>query len=205
MTGETQVIEPLSKIDAQEFETCRRIIHRGLANFIEVGGALCKIKAKQLYRESHRSFEDFCLTEFEISRSHAYRLIESSEVVRHLSEVGEVDVLPANESQARVLATIHDPMRRVNVWKKALKAVPQGSHPTSKVIQSVVGTNGNGNGNGNGRKVRALKRKVPEPPSSSAPSSDELIEFLQSVRSKLEIGDIDSAVTMIDEFRSDIS
>ena len=82
---------------------CEAVIERGLATFVEVGAALLRIRDGRLYRETHATFEDYCRERWGMSRIHAHRLIEASEVAG-LLPIGNI----ANEAQARALAPLKD-------------------------------------------------------------------------------------------------
>jgi hypothetical protein len=59
------------------------------------------------------TFEAYCQQRWQMSRAHAYRMIEAAEVV---SPIGDTDLpLPANEGQARELARVPEP-DRAEVW-----------------------------------------------------------------------------------------
>jgi hypothetical protein len=55
------------------------VIDAGLPTFQSVGRALLEIRDKKLYRISHPTFEDYCQSRWDISRSWAYRLIRDEE------------------------------------------------------------------------------------------------------------------------------
>ena len=70
--------------------------------------ALVEIRDSRLYREDYETFEDYCLDRWEIHRRHAYRLIDSAEVVKQL-ECVHLDTKPANEAQVRPLTKLETP------------------------------------------------------------------------------------------------
>ena len=78
----------LTKQDAADFRACVQIIRKGINTFREVGQALAKIRDGQWYKQSHKTFEAFCIAEFGFKRSHAYRLIEAAKAVE-TSPVGD--------------------------------------------------------------------------------------------------------------------
>lgn len=73
---------PLSTADRRRFNELRQAITGHLANMqrdgIQAGKELAEINASRLYRESYKTFEDFCLSEYNLSRSRAYQLIDAS-------------------------------------------------------------------------------------------------------------------------------
>ncbi len=86
---------------------CEAVIERGLNTFVEVGAALMEIRDARLYRASHGDFDTYCAERWGMKRAHAYRLIESSEIVGALSPIGDTPT-PETESQARALAPLKD-------------------------------------------------------------------------------------------------
>jgi len=78
----------LSKQQTAEFRACVQIVRKGINTFREVGQALTKIRDEQWYKQSHKTFEAFCIAEFGFKRSHAYRLIEAAAAVE-TSHVGD--------------------------------------------------------------------------------------------------------------------
>ena len=50
---------------------CEKVIERGRIIFQEVGSALLEIRDSRLYRESHKTFEDYCQEKWSMSKTHA--------------------------------------------------------------------------------------------------------------------------------------
>ena len=72
-----------AELTIQEAETLKELEHvikDGLYTYFEVGAALMKIRDLELYRATHSTFESYCRDTFQISRAHAYRLIDSYNV-----------------------------------------------------------------------------------------------------------------------------
>jgi len=78
------------------------IIERGLDTFVDVGEALAEIRDRQMYRETHATFEAYCRERWGWSRSYAYRHIEAAQAVA-LLPIGNI---PRSESVARELVTL---------------------------------------------------------------------------------------------------
>jgi hypothetical protein len=97
-----------------------RVIESERHSFYKIGKALKEIRDDRLYRDLlFNSFEAYLRKRWELSRSHAYRLIEAYRVIDNLSSIG--DVLPENEAQLRPLGHLapHDQRR---IWKDFLAA-----------------------------------------------------------------------------------
>lgn len=60
-------------------------IRCGLNQFLEVGAALLEIRDQRLYREQYHSFESYLEQHWNISRSHAYRIMDAAEIAKDVS------------------------------------------------------------------------------------------------------------------------
>ena len=107
---------PLSVGESWELQSFESIIERGLSTFVDVGTALARIRDGRLYRATHATFEDYLRERWQLSRPRAYQLIAAADVHAQLSTV--VNNPPANEAQARVLASVPTE-QRVQVWNMA--------------------------------------------------------------------------------------
>ncbi|WP_019585261.1 hypothetical protein [Deinococcus apachensis] len=76
-------------------------IRAGWQRFVEVGEALLTIRDRRLYRESHRTFGDYCEVVWGWSRQRAQQLIDAAATTHTLAST--VGVQPENERQAREL------------------------------------------------------------------------------------------------------
>jgi hypothetical protein len=154
--------------EAERLKELEHVIKDGLYTYFEVGGALMTIRDLELYRATHSTFESYCRDTFQISRAHAYRLIDSHNVqstidkaqainfieqatslqleTKNKEEKGEVlnDLerstlqKPQNESQVRPLTKL-PPEKQVKAWRKAVETAPDGKI-TAKHVQQVVNT-----------------------------------------------------------------
>ncbi len=109
------------------------IIEWGLATFIEVGQALLEIRDQKLYREQHRTFEDYCRQRWGFSRVHAHRLMEAANVAEILLPIGNI----TNESQARELARLKDEEEILEVYRE-LRDEYGDEHVTAERIRRLV-------------------------------------------------------------------
>lgn len=122
--------EILTAAEADALAHHEAVIERGIKTFYEVGTALADIRDRRLYRQTHGTFEDYCQRRWQMSRAHAYRMIEAAEVV---SPIGDTDLpLPANEGQARELARIPEP-DRAEVWRAVIERAD--GKPTAAAIR----------------------------------------------------------------------
>jgi hypothetical protein len=126
-------MEILNVEESHELERCEVVIKQGLQTFIEVGQALMTIKEKRLYRISFKTFEDYCIERWAISKPRAYQLIDAANVIIGLSTM--VDVLPESERQVRPLTSL-EPEIQKEVWKEVLET--HGENITAAKVQTVA-------------------------------------------------------------------
>lgn len=154
----TQEVERLKELE--------HVIKDGLYTYFEVGGALMTIRDLELYRATHSTFESYCRDTFQISRAHAYRLIDSHNVQSTIDKAQAINFIeqatslqletknkekkgevlndlgrstlqkPQNESQVRPLTKL-PPEKQVKAWRKAVETAPDGKI-TAKHVQQVV-------------------------------------------------------------------
>ena len=89
-------------IEVNSFEENELIIEKGLNTFYEVGSALAEIRDARQYKETHSTFEDYCVERWLMTRQSANRLIASTKVINNLEPIGSI--IPATESQTRELS-----------------------------------------------------------------------------------------------------
>ena len=108
-----------------------------MPNFLKAGPILAKIRDTKAYRETHGTFEDYCVARWKMSRIHGYRMIEAAETAEALLPIGSVEsVSPHNEAQIRPLSQLPVSLR-AHAWKKAVETNPK---PTGRDVQRVVDT-----------------------------------------------------------------
>lgn len=99
-------VERLNANERDRLTQLEVVVERGIKTFIEVGLALTEIRDSRLYRETHSSFEEYVKARWDMSRGHAYRLIDATAVMECLQS-GDSGVLPRNEAQVRPLLRIY--------------------------------------------------------------------------------------------------
>jgi hypothetical protein len=116
------------------------VIERGLQTFVEVGKALLEIRDSRLYLEAcdkagkpYGTFEDYCRERWGMSRIHAFRLIQATEVTENLLPMGNI---PTNERVARELVGLPVDEQR-EVWTQAIENSKSGQ-PTAQEVRLVV-------------------------------------------------------------------
>ena len=112
------------------------VIERGIQTFYEVGIALADIRDRKLYRAEHGTFEDYCQQRWQMSKAHAYRMIDAAEVVSPIGDSGLP--LPANEGQARELGRVPE-AERATVWAETVERTDGKLHAVSRRKEHFVG------------------------------------------------------------------
>lgn len=119
--------------EREKLADCEIKIEHGLTTFYEVGEALLDIRDNRLYRETHHSFEAYCLERWGMSKQHAIRLIQANKVVNNLAPNGAT---PENEWQLRPLVQLQPEEQRM-AWEVVQKTAP-GGKVTKAHVKSVV-------------------------------------------------------------------
>lgn len=97
-----------------------------------IGVALTEIREQRLYRDTHGTFEDYCIDRWTMTDRHARRLMQAAEVLELTGPMG-----PTNERQARELAPLLDEPGLLNeAWEEAVH-VTDGK-PTAAVVAEAV-------------------------------------------------------------------
>lgn len=126
---------PLSAEERQYLDKLEGIVTGGLRSFAAVGRALTLIRDKQLYRESHDTFEAYVAAKWNMSRQHAARLMEAAEIATQI-EKSPTGAVPETERQVRPLAAL-EPEQRVAAWTEAVEASP-GGKVTPAAVEAAV-------------------------------------------------------------------
>jgi hypothetical protein len=111
------VQEPLTNGQQERFNHLEKSIAQGQVAFREVGEALFEIKRDRLYRDSFKTFEDYCQTRWNFSRQRAAQIVDASEILADLPE--EMSTRVDTEKAARALKNVPR-RRRSAVLKQAL-------------------------------------------------------------------------------------
>ena len=129
-------MQEIRETNRQDLERLEGIIERNLQSFYEVGRALMEIRDKGYYRDvlGFDTFEAYCKAKWDFSRRHAYRFIESVEVVDDVSD--RTQIKPVNLEQTRPLVNLPTE-KRGEAWQKAVETAPEGK-VTAAHVQKVV-------------------------------------------------------------------
>ena len=148
------VVDGLSSEEKKTFRQCETVIRKGVKTFVQVGVALKEIQDQQLYREKHSTFDEYCKQRWEMSRSYAYRLIDSAKIAKELTTTTSENKMspmgdksgkigdnksdsPKSERQVRPLRQLRSVHARREVWDSAVKASRNGM-PTAAVVEELA-------------------------------------------------------------------
>lgn len=140
----------LTAAERAELETCLQVVRRGLGSFLEAGEALHRIKTKQLYRQSHATFEAFAVAEFNLTGRRLSQLVESFEIVRTMKLVSPSLPTPAIEAVVRPLASLPADVQ-LEAYEEAVEAAG-GESPTPRQVKAAAS-----------KRKPAAKVKAPRP------------------------------------------
>lgn len=133
-------MENVIAINTARLDELEAVIQKNIGAFYEVGRALMEIRDSGLYRDvmGYDTFEAYCKERWDMSRRHAYRLMESFSVVDAIK--CDQLVTPATESQTRPLARL-EPDQQRTAWQRAVETAPEGkvtAAHVSKVVKELM-------------------------------------------------------------------
>lgn len=129
----------LSTREEQRLAELEQIIKDNFRGFVAVGQALAEIRETRLYRQTHSLFEYYCRDLWEMSHQRAFQLEASAKVIDNLATIvatsdgTKIEILPANEAQARELARLQ-PEEQVRVWSDLLMVAREQSNEKGKPV-----------------------------------------------------------------------
>lgn len=103
--------------------------------FYLAGEALKELRDLRLYRDTHRSFEDYCRERFGHSRQKSNYLIAGAEIYQNLT-TNCCQILPSTESQVRPLAPLN-PSLQCQAWNAAVERA-NGSVPPARLVREAA-------------------------------------------------------------------
>lgn len=132
---------PLSAREEKRLAELEQVIKDNFMGFVAVGQALAEIRELRLYRETHSTFEDYCRDLWDMSYQRAFQLESAAKVIENFSTIVEktddgiiIEILPANEAQARELARLQ-PEEQVKVWSGLIQEAKAQSAERGKDLK----------------------------------------------------------------------
>jgi hypothetical protein len=128
------------RLTAQEKLRLRQLeleIEKNLTGFIRCGRALLEVRESRLYRESYKTFADYCRERFALARSTADQLCRSTQVFESLVDSGLQ--IPENvpEVTLRPISQLPGGDLQSQAWRLAMSVAPGGKAPTHTVTAKV--------------------------------------------------------------------
>jgi len=112
---------------------------RAITAVRDCGAALEELKAKDLWRDTHNSWQDYVLDRFKISASRAHQLIEFATITNALTKKVSTAVVNAlTERQIRPLTSV--PAAEIKGVLDSVVLAADGGKITPKIISSAVKT-----------------------------------------------------------------
>jgi hypothetical protein len=134
-------VTPNNKLTAPErarLEKFETTIRSHFESFRLAGEALQAIRDSRLYRETNATFEDYCRTKWEMSKTQANRLISAAKVVENISTVAPKEVTEhLTESVIRSLSAL-DPKDQKKAFRQAVKIAPPATGVTAKIVSQAA-------------------------------------------------------------------
>lgn len=111
---------PLSSDEKKALVANEQTIKHHLLDDWKVAEALTDTCERKLYRETYRTFKEYCPKCLRLSHSRARQLIGALAVRKHLEEACGMDMLPETECQVRPLTHLRKkPDLQVKAWESA--------------------------------------------------------------------------------------
>jgi len=127
-----EVVEELNEDELKERHQLELKVERA---FVEAGKALRALRDKRLYRNTHKTFEEYCRDRFGFNRMAAHFKIAAAIVFENLYTNG-IQTLPNSERQIRELATLESD-EQCEVWQQAVEAAG-GKVPSGRIVKTIV-------------------------------------------------------------------
>lgn len=129
----------MSKQDAARLKELEAIVDKNLRSLHHVGTALMEIRDSKLYRDTHKTFQQYVEERFSISRPRAYQLIDACTLVDKMSTTVDKNTpsFPVlNERQARALIAVPEEQREEVVQRAKERA--GGNGLTARAIREAA-------------------------------------------------------------------
>ena len=133
--ADVEVVEELTDEELKERHLLELKVERA---FHEAGKALRELRDRRLYRNSHKTFEEYCRDRFGFSRQNANYFIAGAGVVDNLLNLTKnlCQTLPTKFEQVRHLTTL-DPDDQCQIWQEAVEEAG-GRVPSGRIVKGIV-------------------------------------------------------------------
>lgn len=135
MAKTQELAKPLNSLERTTLRNAERTIDSHMGSFVQVGNALAVIRYQKLYRETHKTFESYIKSKWDISRDYAYKLIAAKEVAENVDHGIQT---PTSERQVRPLTEL-PPEQQKEAWETAVERAEEAGKPvTAAIVEEVV-------------------------------------------------------------------
>lgn len=115
-----ELYEQLTQSDLNRLAELEGIIEKNMKGWLAVGRALLEIRDKHLYSTTHKSFETYVKSRFDVARATAYQYLDGTVVIENIRNCGhDIPLLPERESHVRPLCKL-PPKEQPVAWLSAL-------------------------------------------------------------------------------------
>ena len=131
--------------EIERFSVCEQTIGENCKAFFALGEALLEIRDKRLYRESFKTFAEYCRVRWDFTRAWAHFQINASTIGRNLLTMVDMEDLshPKNERQVRPLSALPAEMQGAG-WRRAHEIAgnrPVTHHHVKQAVQALLSQN----------------------------------------------------------------
>jgi hypothetical protein len=112
-------------------ETYEAIIAKGLNTFLDVGGALMRIRDNRLYIETHETFEQYCQKKWGMSVRFAQMQMKAAKAAESIN-ANNCSHEPETEAQVRPLTTLPE-SEQAEAWAEAVETAPRDADGKPKI------------------------------------------------------------------------
>jgi hypothetical protein len=124
----------MAQAEQEQLTALEATIGRSLTSYRVIGQALAQIKARKLYRCTHRTWARYTKKRWNMSERHADRLIDGAQVAEDLERAGlpvplfcsALPLVPLKQNQHKA------------VWRAALDAAGEGRLPGAPLVEGLA-------------------------------------------------------------------
>jgi len=131
---------PLTVPEKEELRKLERQVRQHLDGYMKCGRALKLIRDGELHRETHSTFEAYCVDVFGIDRTRAYQFLDAVEATENVDQWSTSEERPENERQVRALRLLQIPKDQGKAWDEAVKAsrMDGSTKVSGRIVEQVV-------------------------------------------------------------------
>jgi hypothetical protein len=129
----------LTKRERETLIECEHEVEESILEFIRCGRALCRIRSGRLYRETHATFESYCLERWGMTQGASGTLVTSFRIFEQLEADGVKVPSTVTQSAMRSLSKLPAVEGlRAACWKYATSLCPGAPCPPLSVLRRIA-------------------------------------------------------------------